>query len=93
MHFLWWFVKGLVASMQVYNCYNLIAKEFHTDIIGAKETVCRYIEDLKERIDNSDDEKTKLFWYEEFSYNPYPDPDEFIALLFVIGENPFIPVE
>lgn len=49
--------------------YYLIAKEFHTDIIGVKETVCRYIEDLKERIDNSDDEKTKLFWYEEFSDN------------------------
>lgn len=73
--------------------YYLIAKEFHTDIIGAKETVCRYIEDLKERIDNSDDEKAKSFWYEEFSDNPYPDPDEFIALLFILGSNPFTPIE
>ncbi len=73
------------------NCYNLIAKEFHTDIIGAKETVCRYIEDLKEDIDKSDDEKAKQYWYEEFSNEAYPTPDEFIALLFVIGENPFKP--
>lgn len=73
------------------NCYRLIAQEFKTDAIGAKETVCRYIEDLKAEIDNSDDENAKQYWYEEFSNNPYPTPDEFIALLFVIGENPFKP--
>lgn len=71
--------------------YYLIAKEFHTDIIGAKETVCRYIEDLKEQIDNSCDEKAKLFWFEEFNGVSHPDPDEFITSLFLSGKNPFIP--
>ena len=65
-------------------------KSFSYDIIGARETVCQYIEDLKERIDNSDDEKAKSFWYEEFNDN-YPDPDEFLVLLFMTGENPFLP--
>lgn len=69
--------------------YYLIAKAFHTDMIGAKETVCQYIEDLKEQIDNSNDENAKTFWYDEFNDN-YPDPDEFLTLLFMTGENPFL---
>ncbi len=71
--------------------YNLIAKAFNTDMIGAKETLCRYIEDLKERIDNSDDEKAKIFWYEEFGEASLPDPDTFLVLLFMSGNNPFLP--
>lgn len=71
--------------------YNLIAKAFNTDMVGAKETLCRYIEDLKERIDNSDDEMSKLFWYEEFGEASLPDPDTFLVLLFMSGNNPFIP--
>ena len=72
-------------------CYHLIATEFNTDTVGAKETISQYIEKLKAEIDTSDDEKAKQYWYEEFGNDSYPTPEEFIALLFVIGKNPFKP--
>ncbi len=71
--------------------YYLIAKAFHTDMVGAKEMLCRYIEDLKERIDNSNDENAKIRWYEEFGNSPCPDPDGFLVILFMAGHNPYIP--
>lgn len=71
--------------------YTYIADRFNTDIDGAKKIIKIYIKELKQRIDNSDDERAKQLWLEEFNGVSYPEPDDFLASIFLFGENPFIP--
>lgn len=71
--------------------YNCIASSYNTDTIGAKKVVEKYIKDLKEEIDKSDDVKVKVLWNEEFNGVLYPEPDEFLSSVFLYGKNPFIP--
>jgi len=71
--------------------YNAISKKYCTDIKGAKEIVEKYITELKEKIDNSQDEHAKQFWIDEFGDKAHPTADEFLETIFLFGENPFIP--
>lgn len=71
--------------------YSYIVNRFDTDAVGAKKIMKIYIKELKQRIDNSEDERAKQLWFEEFNGVVYPEPDEFLASLFLFGENPFIP--
>ncbi|MBE6815222.1 MAG: hypothetical protein E7522_07225 [Ruminococcaceae bacterium] len=78
--------------MNIYEVYyTAIANRYNTDIDGAKEIIEKYLKDLKKEIDESDDEKVKTLWYEEFAGKEYPDAEEFLNSIYLFGENPFIP--
>ncbi|MBE6751323.1 MAG: hypothetical protein E7556_02235 [Ruminococcaceae bacterium] len=71
--------------------YNAVANSYDTDLDGAKEIIEKFIKELKKELDESDDEKVKTLWYEEFAGKEYPDAEEFLATIFMFGKNPFIP--
>lgn len=71
--------------------YTAIANQFNTDLIGAKKILENYIMDLKRNIDNSNDDKAKKLWLEEFQGTAYPTTDDFLSVIFLFGSNPFIP--
>lgn len=71
--------------------YTAIANQFNTDLIGAKKILENYIMDLKRDIDNSNDDKAKKLWLEEFQGIAYPTTDDFLSVIFLFGSNPFIP--
>ncbi len=71
--------------------YTAITNTYNTDVDGAKEIIEKYLRDLKKEIDESDDEKVKTLWYEEFAGKDYPTADEFLTTIFLFGSNPFIP--
>lgn len=47
--------------------------------------------ELKRDIDNSNDDKAKKLWLEEFQGIAYPTTDDFLSVIFLFGSNPFIP--
>ena len=71
--------------------YTAIAKQFNTDIVGAKNILENYIIELKRNIDNSNDSEAKRLWFEEFQGKPHPSTDDFLSVIFLFGSNPFIP--
>ncbi len=73
------------------NYYMIISERYNTDFDGAKDIIAKFIKDLKKEIDDSDDEKVKIMWYEEFNGEEYPDVEAFLGAIFMFGHNPFIP--
>ena len=71
--------------------YKIISEHYNTDVDGAKDIIAKFIKDLKKEIDESDDEKVKKLWYEEFNGEEYPDVEAFLGAIFLFGNNPFIP--
>lgn len=71
--------------------YNIIAKRYNTDLDGAREIVVNYLKDLKKEIDESDDEKSKELWYEDFGDTDDPDPDWYVLSTALVGHNTYAP--
>ncbi len=71
--------------------YNIIAKRYNTDLDGARGIVVKYLKDLKKEIDESDDEKIKILWYEDFGDTDNPDPDWYVLSATLVGHNPYKP--
>ncbi len=71
--------------------YTAIANKYDTNFEGAEKIVEKFIKDLKKEIDESDDENAKNLWNEEFCGEEYPDAETFLGVIFMFGQNPFIP--
>ena len=71
--------------------YKTIANKYNTDVDEAKKMVENYIIKLKRDIDNSNDDKVKTLWFEEFQGKSHPSADKFLSSIFLFNENPFIP--
>ena len=75
--------------LQIY--YTAVANKYDTDFEGAEKIIEKFIKDLKKEIDESDDEKVKKLWNDEFCGEEYPDAEAFLGVIFMFGQNPFIP--
>lgn len=71
--------------------YTAVANKYDTDFNGAKEIIAKFIKDLKREINESEDEKAKTLWHEEFRGKECPSVEEFLSSVFLFGNNPFIP--
>lgn len=80
------------SEMNIFEIYyTAVANKYDTDFDGAKGIIAKFIKNLKKEIDESDDEEVKILWNEEFRGEEYPDVEDFLAVIFLFGDNPFIP--
>lgn len=71
--------------------YNAIANRYNTDMEGAEEILKKYIGELKDELDASDDEHAKELWNDHFCGATYPSTEDFLLSIIMFGENPYIP--